>query len=1031
MFRVCCSTPRTKPPLRRLLSTVGSCHLNGVGRRNYSATAIRCSKQDDESSDDNDGNDKKDKSSINNNGNKREVSPVILPSRVAFGEDVPRIPHTYALPLVSRPLFPGLITSVTLTDEDTIKAFENLTENESGQPAFISTFLRRNMATGVTEGGVHLPAPELIHNEGDIHHVGTFAQIQRIQRTSNGDEDDENGSNDSGSKKSSTSSTSNTSSNTSTTAASNHTATMILLAHRRVDLVTVDDFGPPIDVQVKHWPRLEYPRESSNQTIRALSNEIISTIREVAQVNALFRESLQFFPMRVQGDNPFKLADFAASISASGTPEDLQAVLEEKDPELRLHKALVLLNKEREVSKLQKEISENVEEKMTEAQRKYFLTEQLKSIKKELGMERDDKEALLEKYRLKLAEYPHVPEDAMTTIQEEMEKFSTLEKNSPEYNVTRSYLDWLVGIPWGVVKDENFDIVKARRALDRDHYGLEDVKDTILQFIAVGKLVGSVQGKILCLAGPPGTGKTSIAKAVAEALGRDFYRFSVGGLSDVSEIKGHRRTYVGAMPGKIVQCLKSTGSSNPVVLIDEIDKVGLGGGFRGDPSSALLEVLDPSQNSTFRDYFLDVPVDISKVLFICTANELERIPGPLLDRMEVIRLSGYDFPEKVAIAEQYLVPKSMKESGLMVEKKKKKEEDTTEMADSEDSSSDEDAAEASGVKQLPGEKSEKSDDVPKEDEEEGTTPLEKYVHSRGVPESLYIAVGAINSLVRWYAREAGVRNLAKYIDKITRKLALQVVAESEGAELTKKSRRQSDTWEVTEDNLSDYVGKPVFTSDRLYEDGRLPNGIVMGLAYTNMGGSALYIETQGIKRAIVDTEGKPTGGGSLKVTGQLGDVMKESSQIAYTVARAKLRELDPSGKDNNFFDATDIHMHVPEGATPKDGPSAGITMVTALLSLAMGKSSRSDVAMTGEVSLTGKVLAVGGIKEKIMAARRAGITTVIMPAACQREFDEIPEYLQEGLDIHFVDEYDQVFKVAFNGNDTGNSSKDEKFDSAQ
>ena len=447
--------------------------------------------------------------------------------------------------------------------------------------------------------------------------------------------------------------------------------------------------------------------------------------------------------------------------------------------------------------------------------------------------------------------------------------------------------------------------------------------------------------------------------------------------------------------------------------------MGLGGGFRGDPSSALLEVLDPSQNSTFRDYFLDVPVDISKVLFICTANELERIPGPLLDRMEVIRLSGYDFPEKVAIAEQYLVPRSMKDSGLMVEKTSKKKVEGESL--SKETTTDAETARASSDVDK-DKKEEVKDEV---EEEEGTTPLEKYTHAKGVPESLYIATDAIRNLVRWYAREAGVRNLAKYIDKITRKLALQVVAESEGAELTKKSRRQSDTWLVNEENLADYVGKPVFTSDRLYEDGPLPHGVVMGLAYTSMGGSALYIETQGIKRGRdMDADGKPTGGGggTLKVTGQLGDVMKESSQIAYTVARSKVREWDPSG-ENNFFDTTDIHMHVPEGATPKDGPSAGITMVTSLLSLALGKSVRSDVAMTGEVSLTGKVLAVGGIKEKIMAARRAGITTVILPTACRREFDEIPEYLQEGLEIHFVDEYDQVYKVAFNeGSSSENST---------
>jgi len=809
---------------------------------------------------------------------------VVMPSKLPFGEGAPRFPHVQALPLVSRPLFPGLVTTVTLTDEATIDALDRL-QNDSTK-AYVGCFLRKKNPTGVSEGGVILPTPEVITSPEDLYRVGTFAQIQRLTKGVAGPKPSDPSSRNSSRSSSSSSSSMDGQEGEETDGDEESAATLLLLAHRRIDLRSVDDVGPPIDVTVQHWPRVDYT--GSNDTIRALSNEILSTIREVAQLNQLFRENLQFFPMRVDANDPFRLADFAASISASGTPEDLQAVLEEKDAEMRLHKALVLLNREREVSKLQQEISAKVEEKMTEQQRKYFLNEQLKSIKKELGMERDDKEALIDKFRKQLSEYPEVPEEAMEVIEAEIEKFSTLERNSPEYNVTRSYLDWLVGVPWGLFTDENFDIRKARKVLDRDHYGLDDVKDTILEFIAIGKLKGSVQGKILCLAGPPGTGKTSIAQSVADALGRKFYRFSVGGLSDVSEIKGHRRTYIGAMPGKLIQCLKTTGTSNPVVLIDEIDKLGTG--FRGDPASALLEVLDPSQNSNFRDHFLDVPVDISKVLFICTANELERIPGPLLDRMEVIRLSGYVFPEKAAIAEQYLVPKSMRDSGLMVER---------ELADGED---------ADG----------------KDKGERVGTPLENFVHAPGVPESLKITTEAIHSLVRWYAREAGVRSLAKYIDKITRKLALQVVAEDEGATLTEKSKRKSDTWEINEDNLSEYVGKPIFTSDRLYEDGPLPHGIVMGLAYTSMGGSALYIETQGIKRGV-DSEGKPRGGGSLKVTGQLGDVMQESVEIAYTVARARLYDLDPN---NAYFDTTDIHTHVPEGATPKVRFSTGLVNVS-------------------------------------------------------------------------------------------------------
>jgi len=393
-------------------------------------------------------------------------------------------------------------------------------------------------------------------------------------------------------------------------------------------------------------------------------------------------------------------------------------------------------------------------------------------------------------------------------------------------------------------------------------------------------------------------------------------------------------------------------------------------GYRGDPAAALLELLDPSQNDTFRDHFLDVPVDMSKVLFMCTANDLETIPGPLLDRMEVLRLSGYDVPEKVQIAENYLVPKALRESGLM--------------------------------------EAEDADDEKKGEEDPEISDELDFVKET-IPESLTITTSAIEKLVRWYCREAGVRSLNKHIEKISRKLALQVVAEGEGTELTKDSRRKSDSWTVSEENLEDYVGKPIFTSDRLYDKDPLPHGVIMGLAWTSMGGSALYIETQAIRRGT-DSDGKPKGGGTLKVTGQLGNVMEESTQIAYTVARARLADAEPS---SSYFDDNDIHMHVPEGATPKDGPSAGITMTTAMLSLALDRPVRNDLAMTGEISLTGKVLPVGGIKEKIMAARRAGIQCIIFPSENKRDYEEMPDYLKEGLEIHFADDFSTVFGVAF------------------
>jgi len=715
----------------------------------------------------------------------------IVPSRLGFGDESPRYPHLVGLPVTHRPVFPGLITSVNVTDESTIEALQRISEKGSG---YIGVFLRNDTNASASDGnneqsdlvsddsdssryveGGLLVTPEIITDASQLHKVGTFAQVHRVHVHHNGENED-------GDEKDKIFGKDGEDSD-------NVSASVLLLAHRRIDLVSVDNLGPPIDVTVRHWDRLQIPSTSKNDMIRALSNEILSTIRELAQISPLFREHIHYFSTRVDANDPYRLADFAASIT-TGSPEELQAVLEERDPEVRLHKALVLLNKEREVSKLQKEIQSQVESKMSEAQRKYFLREQLKSIKKELGEEMDDKDALVTKYKKKLNSFKEISEEAKKAIGSEMQKLNSLEKNSSEFNVTKSYLDWLTSIPWGKTTKEAFDIKQAREILDRDHYGMDDVKDVILQFIAVGKLRGSVQGKILCLSGPPGVGKTSIAKSIAEALGRKFYRFSVGGLSDVSEIKGHRRTYVGAMPGKIIQCLKTTESSNPLILIDEIDK--LGRGYQGDPASALLELLDPSQNSTFRDHYLDVPVDLSKVLFMCTANVLDTIPGPLLDRMEVIQLSGYDLPDKVQIAEKYLIPKSFKDTGIS-----------------------------------------KNDD----DLDDGNN----------VPNNISISRDGVESLARWYAREAGVRNLQKYIEKICRKLALQVVAENEGAVLNDKSKRKSSTWQVTQENLSDYVGKPIFTSDRMYED-KTPHGIVMGLAWTSMGGSALYIETQGIMK---------------------------------------------------------------------------------------------------------------------------------------------------------------------------------------
>ncbi|XP_077254303.1 lon protease homolog, mitochondrial isoform X1 [Temnothorax americanus] len=669
-----------------------------------------------------------------------------------------------------------------------------------------------------------------------------------------------------------------------------------------------------------------------NEEIKALTQELIKTIRDIISMNPLYRESLQ--QMLHQGqrvvDNPVYLSDLGAALTGADAQE-LQQVLEEMDILKRLRLSLALLKKEYELSKLQQKIGREVEEKVKQQHRKYILHEQLKVIKKELGLEKDDKDAIEEKYRERIRQKT-VPKPVMDVLEEELNKLSFLESHSSEFNVTRNYLDWLTSMPWGVTSTETLNLQDAVKILDEDHYGMDDIKKRILEFIAVSQLKGSTQGKILCFYGPPGVGKTSIAKSISRALNREYFRFSVGGMTDVAEIKGHRRTYVGAMPGKVIQCLKKTKTENPLILIDEIDKIGKG--HQGDPASALLEMLDPEQNANFLDHYLDVPVDLSKVLFICTANVIDTIPEPLRDRMEMIDMSGYVAEEKLAIAKQYLVPQARTESGLS-------------------------------------------------------------------KEQINIQDNALTTLIKSYCRESGVRSLQKHIEKVHRKVAFKVV------------KKEADKVDVTADNLQDFVGKPVFTHDRMYEI--TPPGVVMGLAWTAMGGSTLFIES---------TIRKPTGGkkseGTFEVTGHLGDVMKESIHIAMTVARNYLKREDSS---NTFLYDSHLHIHVPEGATPKDGPSAGVTIATALLSLAKNQAIRQDVAMTGELSLMGKVLPVGGIKEKVIAAKRVDVKCIILPDENKKDFNDLPKYITDGLEVHFASTYDDVYRICFTITDSLRSAK--------
>ncbi|KMZ68424.1 hypothetical protein ZOSMA_23G00790 [Zostera marina] len=860
-----------------------------------------------------------------------------------------------ALPLPHRPLFPGFYMPIYVKDTKLLAA---LKETRKRSAPYAGAFLLKDepasdpLASGSeTDKNIYeLKGKELYKR---LCKDGTLAQITNIQ----GDQ-------------------------------------VILIGHRRLRITEMVE-EDPLTVKVDHLK--DKPFNKDDDVIKATSFEVIETLRDVLKSSSLWRDHVQTYTQHVGEFNYSRLADFGAAISGSNKLL-CQEVLEELDVYMRLKLTLELLKKEIEITKIQESIAKAIEEKISGEQRRFLLNEQLKAIKKELGVETDDKTALSAKFRERLEKSREkCPPHVLQVIEEELAKLQLLEASSSEFNVTRNYLDWLTALPWGNYSDENFNVHQAKIILDEDHYGLSDVKERILEFIAVGKLRGSAQGKIICLSGPPGVGKTSIGRSIARSLNRKFYRFSVGGLADVAEIKGHRRTYIGAMPGKMVQCLKNVGTANPLVLIDEIDK--LGKGHAGDPASALLELLDPEQNANFLDHYLDVPIDLSKVLFVCTANVTETIPNPLLDRMEVISLAGYITDEKMHIARDYLEKATH---------------------------------EACGIK----------------------------------PEQVEVTDAALLELIDNYCREAGVRNLQKHIEKIYRKIALKLVRlgvsnelqpdlsaqhavvseektiddsaptivddqvetklegdsnkqaddelpagsnQVESSPLSNPSALDNNDVQVDKEvekiivdssNLSDFVGKPVFHADRIYD--QTPVGVIMGLAWTSMGGSTLYIETTQVEEG----EGK----GSLHLTGQLGDVMKESAQIAHTVARGYLQEKE---SDSTFFANSKLHLHVPAGATPKDGPSAGCTMITSMISLALKKPVIKDLAMTGEVTLTGRILPIGGVKEKTIAARRSGVKTIIFPSANKKDFDELADNIKEGIEVHFVETYKEIHELAF------------------
>ncbi|KAJ2996265.1 ATP-dependent Lon protease pim1 [Globomyces sp. JEL0801] len=757
------------------------------------------------------------------------------------------VPNLLAIPLSRRPLFPGFFKSMYIKDPRAIETIKELVKN--GTP-YVGIFLAKNESLD----------KDIVTDMDEIEKIGVLAQIT----------------------------------NTYPTGTDESSLTVVVYPQRRIRITefatTVEQLSSKpiekVESTEKSTPTIletlksfampvvtvedlaDEPFNSENRVIKATTSEIINVLKEISQSNPLLRD--QIITVSVQTGNllldPSKLADFAAAIS-SGEPSELQSVLESLVVEEKLHKALVVLKKELANAKLQQEISQEVDKKISRKNQEYFLMEQLKGIKKELGLETDGKEKMIQSFKDKAAAL-EMPEQILKVFNDEIQKLSSLEPQASEFNVTRNYLDWLTQIPWGQRSDENFDIKTAKVILDEDHYGLKDVKDRILEFIAVGKLRGSVEGKIITMVGPPGVGKTSVGKSIARALGREFYRFSVGGLTDVAEIKGHRRTYVGAMPGKVVQALKKVKTENPLIMIDE--------------------------------NYMDVPIDLSQVLFVCTANTLETIPGPLADRMEIITLSGYVAEEKVAIAAKYLAPQSIEACGL-----------------------------------------------------------QKY--------KVNLTDSAISTLIKNYCRENGVRNLKKHIDKIYRKAAFKIISDED------KYTKDTEIT-ITDGNLKEYVGSPVFTSERMYDT--TPPGIVMGLAWTSM-----------VQSRVTD-ESKP----SFNQTGQLGDVMKESSTIAYTFAKSFMVKHFP---ENTFFDHAQIHMHVPEGATPKDG------------------KADVEVAMTGEITLTGKVLRIGGVKEKAIAAKRSGVKTIIFPKSNQSDWDELDDYLKENLDPHFVSWYDEIYTIVF------------------
>jgi ATP-dependent Lon protease len=654
-------------------------------------------------------------------------------------------------------------------------------------------------------------------------------------------------------------------------------------------------------------------RPGDRVEIDALMRNIKANFQKVVSLSPLLSEDMQTLASTIT--DPGRLADFIASSLTTLETLVRQQVLESLDVRVRMDHLNRILIKELEVLELGSKIQSQVQSEVGKNQREYFLREQMKAIQKELG-EGDDQSKELDEIRQKI-DTVGLPEVVMKEARRELDRLSKMPPSAAEYTVSRTYLDWIVMLPWQVRSEETIDLVRTKGILDADHAGLEKAKDRILEYLAVRKLNPSMKGPILCFAGPPGVGKTSLARSIATSLGRKFVRVSLGGMRDEAEIRGHRRTYIGALPGQIIQGLRRAETKNPVFILDEIDK--LGNDFRGDPASALLEVLDPEQNNTFRDHYLDVPFDLSEVLFITTANVLDPVPPALRDRMEVLEIPGYTEQEKLAIARQHLVQRQIKNHGL-------------------------------------------------------------------TPRQLKITDDALRAVIRGYTREAGVRNLERQIGALCRKAA------------RRRAEGQEKPLTIKTDVVVEMLGAPVFLDEEIADRTREP-GVAIGLAWTAAGGDVLFIEAS-----------RMPGGGTLTLTGQLGDVMKESARAALSWFRAHAATY---GADPDFFKNAEIHLHVPAGAIPKDGPSAGVTMAAALASELTRRPVRGDIAMTGEITLSGRVLPVGGIKEKVLAARRVGIREVILPRLNEKNVNEdLTDELRKGLTVHYVQSVDEVLLLA-------------------